>query len=90
MTRAKASFQRNKDLFDKWGAIAGSNWFEDVLSAASAEMWELGGTDEQMKGARNFINILQGLADKDTFNEGIPKSKLLDDLQIDLVNRNKQ
>ena len=91
MTRARKAFQRNKELSDKWGAIANSNWFEEVLAAAQSEMWELSCSDEQAKGARLFIAVLQGLVDTDAPAMRIPGSGIVDDMNPIIENvRNKK
>jgi len=79
---SKHSFQRNKELFSQWSAVANASWFADVLIHARSAMMEERCTAEEMAGANRFVSIIINLCEADPPTPPMPTTGLVHDLDV--------
>lgn len=60
---AKQLFLKNKDLRDRWSAITHSSWFGEILVYARSAFMDGAVTEAQLKGAKDYEQILCSLCD---------------------------
>lgn len=82
MTTPKERFLQNKDLADKWHAVSSSEWFEEVIVYARAQMIDTKITTEELDGARRFITTLLDLAEHEPRSAKFPSSGLNRNLDV--------
>lgn len=82
MTDPKSLFQKNKELFGKWSAVAHSDWFAEVLVYARGAFLDarLGLNEDSLYGAKEYERILCDLAETEAGDIPAPKIGLQHDL----------
>lgn len=82
MTDPKSRFLQNKDLVSKWHQVVSSEWFEEVIVYAQAQMFDSKATTEEREGARRFVTILCDLAEHDPRQPTYPSAGLNRNLDV--------
>lgn len=74
---SKALFLKSKDVPAFWASICGNDNFEIVLTFARSEFAESQPTQDELKGAEKFIQILRTISSNEESNLPFPSAGLI-------------
>lgn len=78
----KELFLSDKELSNKWGAVAGSDWFGKVVVFARGQMLDQKVTTEELEGVRKFVQVLQTISDFEQPSRPYPTAGLNRNLDV--------